>query len=100
MSLKEKIYQELGLESLESRRWFRKLWFFFKILKNESPDYLLKIIPQIHHKLQEIQTKFLFLKPSIIFTKIRLSQVLLLNGIILIKTLGTVKFIPSSALVS
>ena len=27
---KEKIYQEFGLESLESRRWFRKLCFFFK----------------------------------------------------------------------
>ena len=26
---KEKIYEELGLESLESRRWFRKLCFFF-----------------------------------------------------------------------
>ena len=43
---KEKIYQELGLESLASRRWFRKLCFFFKILKNKSPDYLFRIIPQ------------------------------------------------------
>ena len=43
---KEKIYQELGLESLESRCWFRKLCFFFKILKNTSPDYLFRIIPQ------------------------------------------------------
>ena len=25
---KEKIYQELGLESIESRRWFRKLFLF------------------------------------------------------------------------
>ena len=43
---KGKIYQELGLESVESRRWFRKLCFFFKILKNKSPDYLFKITPQ------------------------------------------------------
>ena len=43
---KEKIYQELGLESLASRPWFRKLCFFFKILKKKSPDYLLRIIPQ------------------------------------------------------
>ena len=28
----EKIYQELGLESLKSRRWFRKLCHFYKIL--------------------------------------------------------------------
>ena len=64
---KEKIYQELGLESLESRRWFSKLCFFFKILKNKSPDYLFRIIPQrkTHHTLQGIQTKFIFLKLSI-----------------------------------
>ena len=37
---KEIIYQELGLESLESRR------SFFTLFKNKSPDYLLRIIPQ------------------------------------------------------
>ena len=42
---KEKVYQELGLEYLESRRWFRKLCFFLKILKNKSLDYLFRIIP-------------------------------------------------------
>ena len=31
---KEKTYLELGLESLASTRWFRKLCFLFKILKN------------------------------------------------------------------
>ena len=40
------VYQELSLESLERRRWFRKLCFFLKILKNKSPDYLFKIIAQ------------------------------------------------------
>ena len=45
-TFKEKIYQELGLESLESKRWLNKLCFFFKILKNKSPDYLFRIIPQ------------------------------------------------------
>ena len=43
---KEKIYQELGLESLDSRLWFRKLCSFFKILMNKSPNYLFRIIPQ------------------------------------------------------
>ena len=43
---KEKIYRELGFESLESRRWFKKLCFFFKVLENKSPDYLFKVIPQ------------------------------------------------------
>ena len=43
---RKKNYQELGLESVERRRWFRKLCFFFEILKNKSPDYLFRIIPQ------------------------------------------------------
>ena len=30
---KEKLYNELGLETLEKRRWYRKLCCFFKILK-------------------------------------------------------------------
>ena len=43
---RKKNYQELGLESVERRRRFRKLCFFFGILKNKSPDYLFRIIPQ------------------------------------------------------
>ena len=39
-SSKEKLYQELGLESLKQRRWFRKLYYFFKITKTQSPKYL------------------------------------------------------------
>ena len=45
-TLKEKIYQELGLESFENGRWFRKLCFFYKILKTKSPIYLFRIIPK------------------------------------------------------
>ena len=36
----EKLYQELRLESLKSRRWFRKLCHFYKILNEQSPSYL------------------------------------------------------------
>ena len=42
---KEKIYQKLGLESLQIRRWYRKLCLFYKIYKNQSPSYLYNIIP-------------------------------------------------------
>ena len=42
-----KLYQELGLESLQERRWYRKLCYFFKIFKGQSPDYLFKILPSI-----------------------------------------------------
>ena len=35
---REKIYSELGLESLQDRRWYRIFFFFFcKILANMSP---------------------------------------------------------------
>ena len=30
---REKLYEELGLESLQRRRWFRKLSFFYKLFK-------------------------------------------------------------------
>ena len=41
----EKLYEVLGLESLKQRRWFRKLCYFLKIIKNESPKYLFDKIP-------------------------------------------------------
>ena len=43
-SSREKIYQELGFESLHQRRWYRKLFSFYKVFKNESPRYLFNII--------------------------------------------------------
>ena len=42
---KEKLCQELGLESLEKRRWYQKLCYFYKIFNKQSPTYLLNIIP-------------------------------------------------------
>ena len=41
---KENCYQELGLETLEKRRWYRKLCYFFKIFRNQSPKYLFNIV--------------------------------------------------------
>ena len=35
----EKLYQELGLESLRARRWLRKPCLFYKICKNRSRSY-------------------------------------------------------------
>ena len=41
----KKLFQELGLESLKSRRWFRKLCLFYKIFHEKSPPCLLQLIP-------------------------------------------------------
>ena len=41
---RESLYKELGLESLQSRHWCRKM-IFYKILNDLTPSYLLDIIP-------------------------------------------------------
>ena len=35
---REKFYQELGFESLQQQRWYRKLCLFFKIIKVNLPS--------------------------------------------------------------
>ena len=42
----EKLFQELGLEILKWRRWFRGLYLFYKILHSKSPSYLFNLIPE------------------------------------------------------
>ena len=42
---REKLYEELGLESLQLRLWFRKLSCFCKLFKSEHRHYLFKLIP-------------------------------------------------------
>ena len=52
---REKIYQELGLESLKLCCWYRKLCLFYKVFKNEHPKYFFNLIPvRMHHMLQEL----------------------------------------------
>ena len=43
----EKIYQELGLESLPKRRWYRKLSHFFRLFKGQFREYLFKILTSV-----------------------------------------------------
>ena len=64
---REKIYQELGLESLRKRRWYRKLCYSFKIFKGQSPEYLFKILLALaKHIIQELMIRF----PSSVVNKI------------------------------
>ena len=42
---REKFYQELVLESLQYRRWYRKLMLFYNIFKKNKPVYLFNLIP-------------------------------------------------------
>ena len=45
-TLKEKFYNELGVDSLQNRQWYRKLSFLYKVIVNQSPSYLLSVIPR------------------------------------------------------
>ena len=44
-SSKDKLYNELGLESLRDRRWMRRLSYFYKIISTQSPAYLSNYLP-------------------------------------------------------
>ena len=41
---REKLYEELDLESLQPRYWFRKQSCFYKLFNSEHPSYLFKLI--------------------------------------------------------
>ena len=49
---KEKLYPELGLESVRNRRWLRRMSYLCKIILARSPPYLYDLIPplQISHR--------------------------------------------------
>ena len=40
---KENLFQELGLDSVQLRRWFRKLVMFYKICKGRNAQYFFLI---------------------------------------------------------
>ena len=49
---REKIYQELALESLKFTRWYKRLSCMLKIINNETLNYRVNLIP----KGQQIST--------------------------------------------
>ena len=76
-SSREKLYQELGLESLKSRRWYRKLCLFFKLKKNKHPSYH----PSYQHGLPETITTSLYLMLNMNISETLFFHPLLLSGI-------------------
>ena len=51
-SSREKNYQELGLESLKSRRWYKRLCCMFKIMNEKGPNYLTNLIPKCNQPVR------------------------------------------------
>ena len=42
--LEKNFIKNLGFESLQQQRWYRKLCLFFKIMKKQSPKYLFVLM--------------------------------------------------------
>ena len=63
-SSREKLYQELGLESLQLQRWCRKLYCFYKIYNKQAPGYLTELIPS---RNEAYQTSHVANVPSLSF---------------------------------
>ena len=53
---REKLYAELGWESLSSRRWSRRLILFYKIMNNLTPLYTKEPIPPPHQLNYSLRT--------------------------------------------
>ena len=51
-SSREKLYQELVLESLKSRRWYKRLCCMYKIMKKKTPDHLTNLTPKNHQSFR------------------------------------------------
>ena len=52
----EKLYQELGLQYLQQRRWMRRLFLFYKVVSTKLPVYIF-IIPLVRQS-QRYPNKF------------------------------------------
>ena len=72
---RNKLYEELGWESLAHRRWARRLIHFFKVVSTRSPDYLYQSVPPtrmpiygtgsnyIFHEIRFNKNKYIFPAP-------------------------------------
>ena len=73
----EKRFQGLGFETLKSRRWFKKLYLFYKILHSQSPSYLFNLIPEnknLYASRSALNDQIPFFNVKTNFLKIPFSQ--------------------------
>ena len=96
----EMLFQELGLETLKSTRWLRKLCLFYKLMKEKSPAYFSQQIPENNtsYTTKRVQkVKSLFSRQKQTFSNIISFPQLQWNGIrlMLIFVTRLLKFIRS-----
>ena len=56
-SSREKLYAELGWESLNCRRWSRRLTLFYKIVNHLTPEYTLDPIPPLQQSQYSLRKR-------------------------------------------
>ena len=59
---REELYHELGFDSLESRRWYRKLCYRYNVFKTQSPKYLFDVSTAKKPALLEMMISYLIPK--------------------------------------
>ena len=76
---REKLYQELGFESLQQRCWYRKLCCLFKLINNQSRRYLFQLVPSLNTRhfsrnsenIPQLRTKHDFFRNSFFLSTIK-----------------------------
>ena len=56
----DKLFEELGWESLAHRRWYRRLCFFYKIMNNSIPEYTRRYLPKFKQNPYDLRRPSIF----------------------------------------
>ena len=54
---REKLYCEVGWESLHARRWSRRLFMLYKIINNLLPEYISESIPRLNQPIYTLRNQ-------------------------------------------
>ena len=56
----DKLFEELGWESLAYRRWYRRLGLFYKIMNNGTPEYTRRYLPTFKQNPYDLRRQSIF----------------------------------------
>ena len=61
----DKLFEELGWESLAHRRWYKRLCLFYKIMNNGSPEYTRRYLPTFKQNPYDLRRPSIFAEERI-----------------------------------
>ena len=62
---RQKLYNELGWETLYHRRWYRRLCHFSSLCKSKAPDYLYAEIPYQRNLIYNLRNPYCYAQPTV-----------------------------------